>query len=513
MDARDMQLSESATGDVVLTMEPNAERAPFDKAALLQWLAEQGYGAYQHHEEALERAVQVSAGGEERVVLLLAHPVDAVVQVEVSRDAMQAQLSITPAQGGAPASEDDVHAALAASAVVAGIDAVAIAQAVQSQSPDPILVAQGVLPIPGEDAEFLELIAAAPERTPKVDADGRIDYREHGGGIVLVETGALLMRRKPATPGTPGRTVLGKELPPRPGRDVPFADKLSGVAVSADDPNVLVASMTGQPVLVRAGVMVEPILHLPEVDIATGNIHYDGSVHVDGDIAQGMQVQATGDVIVGGAVDGGIVQAQGNIVVKGGVIARARLQADCVVDVRFAEGSELRAGTELVVRQNAIGCELHALDRISVGREVPTRGRLMGGAASAMMGIAAPFIGSADAGLTRLVLGVNPVLQERLRLAIEAQDAQQQRAQSLRKVIEHLRQHGDPKGMLERATASLQDTLAQLTELQAQRETLQQQLALGREARLEIGMALQGAVDLALGGQRVVELQLGGVFD
>jgi len=498
-----MQLSVSATGDVVLTMEPNAERAPFDRAALLQWLAEQGYGAYQHNDEALERAVRAGAGAPERVVLLLAHPADAAVEVEVARDAMQAQLSVTPAQGGAPATEEDLRAALARAGVVAGIDAEALAQAVQSQSAKPVVVAWGAPPVDGEDAEFLELIAAAPDRAPKVGADGRIDYREHGGGIVLVESGALLMRRKPATPGTPGTTVLGKVLAPRPGRDVPFADKLSGVSVSADDPNVLVASMTGQPVLVRAGVMVEPVLHLPEVDIAAGHVRYDGSVHVDGDVAQGMQVHASGDVIVGGAVDGGIIQAQGNIVVKGGVIARASLHAECAVDVRFAEVSRLRAGTELVIRQSALECELQALDRISVGREVPQRGRLVGGSASAMMGIAAPFIGSADAGITRLVLGVNPVLQEQLRQAVEAQDREQQREQSLRKVIEHLRQHGDPKGMLGRAEASLQETLAQLTGLLSQRDALEQQLALGRGAALEIGMALQGAVDLALCGQRV----------
>jgi len=199
-----MQLSTSAAGDVVLTMEPSAERAPFDRAALLRWMTEQGFGACQINEEAIERAVQMGTGPQERVVLLLANPVDAVVRVEVARDAMQAQVSITAAQGGAPASEEAVREALTGADVVAGIDAAAIAQAVLTQGAQPVIAARGVLAVDGEDAEFLELIAAAPDRAPKVDADGRINYREHGGVIVLVESGALLMRRKPATPGTPG---------------------------------------------------------------------------------------------------------------------------------------------------------------------------------------------------------------------------------------------------------------------------------------------------------------------
>lgn len=496
-----MQLSVSANGDVVLTMEPVADRAPLDRAALVAWLVEQAYGAYQLDEAALEQVVQASA--DERLVLALAHAVDAEVAVEVARDALQAVVYITPAQGGAAATVHAVHAALARAGVVAGLDAEAIAQAVLTQSSEPLVVARGLLPEDGEDAEFLELVAAAPERTPQLDAAGRIDWREHSGGIVLVESGALLMRRKPATPGTLGFTVLGKELAPRPGRDEPFSDRLSGVAVSAQDPNLLVASMTGQPVLVRAGVMVEPVLHLPEVDIATGNIRYDGTVRIDGDVAQGMHIVASGDILVGGTVDGGILEAEGHIVVQGGVIARARLHAGCAIDARFAEVSNLWAGTELAIRQSALECELQALDRISVGREVPQRARLMGGGATAMMAIAAPWVGSADAGITRLTLGVNPVLEEQLRLAMQEQATQQERGLSLRKVIEHLQRHGDPKGMLARAEASLQDTLAQQTSLQARCTQLEQQLALARGARLEIGMGLQGAVDLALGHRRI----------
>lgn len=498
-----MQLSKSATGDVVLTMEPSTERAPFDRETLLQWLAALGFAAYQRNEEALERAVQMSAGAPERIVLLLAHPVDASIGVEVARDAMQALVSITPAQGGAPVTEEGLRQALADAGVVAGLDAQAIAQAVQAQAPQPVIIARGVLPVNGDDAEFLELIAAAPDRAPRVDADGRINYREHSGGIVLVESGALLMRRKPATPGIPGTTVLGKVLAPRPGRDEPFADKLSGVAVSAEDPNLLVAAMTGQPVLVRAGYMVEPILHLPEVDIAAGNIHYDGTVQVDGDVAQGMQIQASGDILIGGTVDGGVLQAQGSIIVKGGVIAHARLQAGGALQARFAEVSFLHAGTELAVRQSALECELHALDHIIIGAEVPQRGRLVGGSATAMMRITAPWVGSADAGITRVVLGVNPVLEGQLHQALEEQTKQQERALSLRKVIAHLQDNGDPKGLLARAQASLDDTLAQQTKLQAQVKQLQQQLDLGREAQLEIGMGLQGAVDLGFGHQRM----------
>lgn len=498
-----MQLSLSAHGDVVLRMEPCAERAPATRAGLLAWLEEHGWGAHRINEEALERVLREGADASARMVLILAHAVDAEVQVQVARDAMQATLGIVPAQGGAPATEAMVQAALAAAGVVAGIDAEAIAQALNDPAAPPRVVARGVAPVDGRDAQFLELIAAVPDRTPRVDAQGRIDYREHDGNIVLVESGALLMRREPATEGTPGVNVLGVALPARPGRDEPFAPQLSGAAVSEQDPNLLVAAITGQPVLVRAGMTVEPVLRVAEVDVAQGNIRYDGTVHVEGDVAQGMQIHASGDIVVGGTVDGALLNTQGSIIVQGGVIARARLHAECAVQARFAEVSYLRAGTELTVRQNALGCELHALERIAVGAEAPRRGRLVGGSASAMMAIAAPLIGSVDGGLTRLVLGVNPVLQARLQQARQDEAAQHGRGESLRKLIEQLRTHGDPKGVLERAQASLEDAQASAARLQAECAQLQQQLERAREARLEIGVALEGAVDLSLAHQRL----------
>src|SRR5690606_25549971 len=129
----------------------------------------------------------------------------------------------------------------------------------------------------GHDAEFEELIPAAPDRTPRLDANGLIDYREHGD-IVMVHTGALLMRRLPATPGAPGFTVRGDVLPAKAGRDAPFAARLTGAELSAEDPNLLQASQSGHPVRVPGGVMVEPVLRLAEVNIASGNIRYDGTV-------------------------------------------------------------------------------------------------------------------------------------------------------------------------------------------------------------------------------------------
>lgn len=269
--------------------------------------------------------------------------------------------------------------------------------------------------------------------------------------------------------------------------------------MSDEDPNLLQASQTGHPVRVRGGVMIEPVLRLAEVNMETGNIHYDGTVQVDGDIGQGMQVHASGDVIVGGMVDGGIVQAGGAIKVTGGVIAHARLRAAGAISARFAEAAQLYAGTSIDIGDTVMECELQSLNQIMIGASAPQRGRLIGGRATAMMLIQVPLLGSSSAGVTRLVLGANPELEARY-LALQQQMEKELAAQdSLLKLIAHLTAAGDPKDMLGRAQASLKNAQNVHAQSQLAVEDLEQQLAKTRHAAVNVGMAVAGAVDIAFG--------------
>lgn len=497
MDFVGMALSESG-GSILLHVQPLEDRGDIDAAALRDWLVRQGYGDCLLHHEALERAAKDARAAPVPFSLPVAERCDATVVVHIATDAMSASLDIKPARGGAPATVEDVRNGLVLAGVVAGIDEVAIAQAVAAVACKAVVVARGALAQDGHDAAFEELIPAAPDRTPKLDDSGFIDYREHGD-IVMVHTGALLMRRQPATLGVLGFTVRGDTLSAKPGLDEPFAAQLTGAKVSDEDPNLLQASQTGHPVRVHGGVMVEPILRLAEVNMDTGNIHYDGTVQVDGEIGQGMRVQASGDILVGGMVDGGILQAGGNIKVTGGVIAHAMLRAAGTVSARFAEAAQLYAGTSIVIGDMALECELQSLNQIVIGASAPQRGRLIGGCATAMMLIQAPLVGSPSGGTTKLVLGANPELDTRchdLQQQIEKETAAQE---SLHKLITHLTAVGDPKGLLTRAQASLKNAQSVHAKSLLAFKDLEQQMALSRHAVVAVGVAVAGAVDMAFG--------------
>lgn len=497
MDVVGMALSESG-GSVLLHVEPEPGRSGVDALALRSWLELQGYGGWLLDEQALEQVANQAVAAAEPFSVAVAQRTDAAVAVQVAPDAMAATLDIAPARGGAPATLQGVHQALAQAGVAAGIDEAALAAAVAAGACQALVVARGAPAEDGHDAEFEELIPAAPDRTPRLDANGLIDYREHGD-IVMVHTGALLMRRLPATPGAPGFTVRGDVLPAKAGRDAPFAAHLTGAEVSAEDPNLLQASQSGHPVRVPGGVMVEPVLRLAEVNIASGNIRYDGTVHVEGEIGQEMRVQASGDIIVGGMVDGGLLEAGGDITVAGGVIAHARLRAGGAISARFAETAWLYAGTAIVIGDMALECEMQSLNQIVVGASAPQRGRLIGGRATAMMLIQAPILGSPSGGVTKLVLGANPELEARCRELHQQLEKEQATQESLRKLIAHLGTAGDPQGMLGRAEASLEHALGEHARTRSALEDVEQQLALARNARVQVGVAVAGAVDLGFG--------------
>lgn len=487
-----------ADGHVYLRIQPVENRAPVDVDALHALLVRAGYGNCQFHEDTMAQAANDCNSLSSEGVLLVADRIDATVEVRIAPDEMKAEIKLTPAHGGKAAAMEDVLRALADAGVIFGIDEVALLHACELGDFTGVPVALGALAQDGQDTLFEGMVPETADRAPKLDEHGLIDYREHGK-ITVVQSGAALMRRIPATPGVPGHTILGHVLPPHPGHDQPFTALLPGAQVASNDPNLLQAAVTGQPVLVDGGVMVEPILRVAEVNMATGNIHFDGTVEVQGEVVQGMTVQATGDILVKGMVDGGSLEAGGNIHIEGGVISHAKLRAGGSVTARFAQGSHISAGTVIALNDMALECELESLNQIIVAAAAPERGRLIGGSATAMMLIRTPVLGSAKGATTRIRLGVNRALENQYTALSERMAKENATEESLRKIVKQLTTTGDPKGLLERVKASWRHAVQVWGKSLAEKSALEQQMAVAQTARLEIGVGSSGAIDLSIG--------------
>jgi uncharacterized protein (DUF342 family) len=501
MDIEGVALSE-ADGQLFVRGQPVPGRPSVDLSALASLIADTGYADWVMDDAALAQAVDDCNHRQTPFAILVAEKRDAQIRVEIAADAMAATVSIDPPQGGKAANIEDVLKALEFAGVTLGVDHATLLEACSAGTADKLTVAYGKPAQSGTDSDFIELVPQTSNRAPRLDENGLIDYREHSG-MSMVEPGAHLMRRVPAVPGVDGHTVLGQVLSPPPVRDEPFSADLAGATLSADDPELLTASMAGAPVRVPGGVIVEPVLRVKEVNMASGNIYFDGSVIVDCDILQNMKVQATGDIFVGGTVESATLEASGNITVKGGVIAESKVHAKGAVNARFAEASKIVAGTVIGLEDAALECELLALNQILVGIKYPQRGRLVGGTATAKMLLKVPQLGAANAGVTRVCVGADPELELRYQELAERLSKEKANEENLQKLCAHLVSIKDPKGMLERARTSYKQaaqawgkSLMEKTELDKLRNIM-------LSARLEVGLGTTGAVELAFGSLRL----------
>ncbi len=498
-----LRLVEEEGGRVLCAIEPAAQRPRLDADALRSLLEGAGYGGWFLLEEGLAAVLEQYARPDAQCALPVAERRDASFSIEIAPDALSVSVSLVPARGGRMVSPDEVLVALEAAGVVFGIDPSAVALLCQNAVPQRVVVAHGKAAERGEDTRFELLVAESRDRTPHVDAHGLIDFRALGD-IPTVTAGQPLMRRIPPTPGVAGCTVRGEPLDAVSGRDEPWAADLPGARLAEDDANLLLAAVNGQPVRRGNGVMVEQVLRVANVDMTTGHISFDGTVHVDGEVLPGMKIHATGDIVVAGVVDAGELDAGGDIRIGGGIIAQARVRAGGSVEARFVENAHIYAGTTITIDDMALQSDLQAINQIIVGAKSGGRGRLVGGSARAMLLIQAPLVGAAAAGVTCIQLGVNPVLEAKYQEVLHRIEKQKEEEANLEKLVKYLSVHGNKGDVLERARASWQHAIQAWGSLLPERDALEKELELIAGARLVVGTGVGGPLDITFGKKKML---------
>ncbi len=465
------------------------------------------YGPTMNH-TAIEHA-EVAAIDQAAAVPLA----DAELRVSLSADKLRAFLTWTPASDRRPADREQVLAALQQAGVVQGVTLAGLDAALAAGHCEDLLVAEGVAPVAGEDAVFESLVPDAKDRRLRLDDSRTVDYRELGL-FVSVQPGTPLMRRTPATPGTPGVDVLGQALSPKPGQDQPFAPQLPGTVIDPKNPLQLQAAIAGLPVVVPCGMTVEPVLTVPEVDLHTGNIDFAGSINVVGDVRGGMKLTAQGDITVGGVVEAAELVAGGNIAIKGGVIghsewsvgtaeahATAKVIADGEVCTRFAEHAVIEAGGSIHAMDASRQSLLRSNQKVVVGKGDGRSGHIIGGRVIALLQVQAGAIGSATNVPTLVEVGRNPVLAKKLE-ALEERMLQLAKEQtSLTQLLDYARTH--PGRLNDTVLGKAKLTAVQVAQFisagEHDRQVYLDQLSLAADATVVVGQRLYGGVTVKIG--------------
>jgi len=339
---------------------------------------------------------------------------DASIEIKIDKDEMSASAEISTALGGKNLTAKAILNSAQSSGVTKGFskeDLITLAKQAASEPAGTVVsgnIALGKEAENGKDAKIKMLVQSAQERIlrPTVREDGTVDMRDFGD-IVCVKIGDPLAKRIPLTDGIKGYTVTGNPLDPTPGEDLQMQAG-QGTTISQNNDNVLISTLVGLPRVIDNGVEVNEIYQLKNVDVSTGNIKFEGSVIIDGDVCEGMKVFATGDITVGGFVESSQLEAGGDITISGGIIGRKQEIDDVAVSdiimsvnirckgdifAKYCQYAEISCNS-LRIENQLMHSIINVEERLWLGTEDKASGKLIAGYISAGTSVHAGIVGA-----------------------------------------------------------------------------------------------------------------------
>lgn len=338
--------------------------------------------------------------------------------VDISKDGMEARAVLPPgANRESVTSMADVVRWLGAHGVVHGLDLAGIRAAldaarVSGTIAEEVVVAAGTAPVPGEDARIEFLFERGPVAGNVTEDGASIDYHERCYLHRVLE-GDLLARKIPATAGVPGRDVRGIPVAAKGGKDVKI--EVTGEASVSEDGLECHADADGVVVAVAGGkVGVFQEYTVPgDVDLHTGNLQMKGILKIQGWVREGFQVQATGDVLIGGGVEPSVVKTEANLFVHGGIVgdeksvalSRGNLAA------QYLESAQVHAGGDVSVHNGILNSQVTADGKVTVAQG---KGYIVGGVVRAAKGVEVNELGSRAGVRTVIDVGLDGATRGKL---------------------------------------------------------------------------------------------------
>lgn len=271
-----------------------------------------------------------------------------------------------------------------------------------------VCIAEGISPIDGKDGYIKYHFDFDKKLTPKLLEDDTVDYRELGI-VNNVRKGDVLAELVPPTEGQKGYKVTGEPIPYKKGKIPRF--KYGKNVRLLDNGLYLVSKIDGLVELKDGRIMVSEVFEVDNVDSKVGNINFNGSVIVRGNVLNGFRVIADGDVKVKGVIEGAYIENYGDVIVERGIQGYNRLAVNTKGNVftKFVENAKLDIGRSLTA-EAIMHSEISCKDSIiALGK----RGLIVGGICRAGKEIKANIVGSSMATTTILEVGIEPNIRLR----------------------------------------------------------------------------------------------------
>ncbi len=274
-----------------------------------------------------------------------------------------------------------------------------------------VLVAEGHDPINGYD-DYFEPMIDFEKKAGKLLSDGRIDFKEVGS-IIQVQKNQEILLHIPGVKQEDGYDVFGEKIIAikEPAKGYRKGDNL---VQSSFDGKVYLAEIDGCVKIEKNRFSIFPVAMVNgDIGLDSGNIDFNGTVHITGSVKPGFRVKAASDIIVDQDVEDGQLIAGGNIFIKLGVVGKesVKLIAGGEVQARFMQNARVETVKSVIVEESIINCDIVSYDSIIVSSPA---GRIIGGKLSALNEVSASVIGTPNETATTIFVGRNYVVEKEL---------------------------------------------------------------------------------------------------
>lgn len=343
---------------------------------------------------------------------------DGAAELALSPDNMKAELTLhPPGEDGNPPTEESIKELIAQNNITDGINEKQLAKVLSILKtgvyPDkPIPIAKGRPAVDGDDGKVKFLFRTDTSLKPEEDEHGNVDYK-NVSIIQSVVKGTRIAKLIPQTEGTSGKDILGNTLPCTAGTPATLPAG-PNTAVKPDDENTLIAEIDGN---VRFNGQVIEIFEgftIPgDIDYSTGNIEYDKSVIIGGDIKSGFLVKCGGDLEVSGTIEDAHIEAGGHVLGKLGFNGHGKGIIECHGDVNlmFISNQTIRSQGNVIIAKEAINSTIYARGTVTVSG---TNLSIAGGIIVSRDGIVCHVVGNENGIHTLLEAGLDFHLKESL---------------------------------------------------------------------------------------------------
>lgn len=506
---------EQESGELIARFAPVAH-APLPDLALLTGLLDaQGFDGVLSEpalHEFISRCEKLGTAFE----MPLGKRCDGEFSITLDDDLQHAYLKLKAPHGGRVVEAEAVLAGLHQHGITYGVQHIALDAVLTAGHCENLCIASGNAPVQGTPGRFESMLDDPAQQQADAEANEDINYNDlcH---LLLVQSGELLMRRIAPIQGTAGTNIKGIEIAAQPLPDIAFAAKLEGAAPDPLNPDLLIATQAGQPVVLPNGIYVNNVLEIANLDLNTGNVDFEGTIRIQGDVKAGMRLKVSGDVVINGTVEAAEIIAGGNVTINGGIIGfgnpqpgakmlpgnTARIQCQGSAQALFMEHARVEAGDSILIASHARRCELYARNAVLVGKPGAKNSHIAGGTVQATVLVKVPTLGAASGMQTSVHVGSDPYLVQEIAEHEQRLKDKLAQVEKMNQLMTYLKQNPQKSagGAGEKVQAAYKLLSEEIYQLVSEKADIAAKQKLTEQSRIEVSYAIYEGVEMRIGKQ------------